>query len=180
MSEINLFQGCVRRPCLPHHHHPHQAALWLLAVQVFPRLLIIIRRIILTVSIRIIRIIGIICINTYQAPWKTTLDCLQDALKQLRILRKYSRLQAEFRSSPGKMKKIHLGKWMWNTQNSEYHIWKWKFSQSVKVKVEKKCTLKPLLPDPKSLQQLAMQMLFDVGFKDSTIFCSGSMQLVHF
>ena len=61
---------------------------------------------------------------------------------------------------------FHLGKWKWNT-----HLWKWKFPPlKVKVstceseifrlphvKVEKKCTLKPLLPDRSSLQQLPMQ-----------------------
>ena len=32
------------------------------------------------------------------------MDCLQDALNQLRILRKYSTHTAEFRLSPGKVK----------------------------------------------------------------------------
>ena len=80
--------------------------------------------------------------------------CPESTQNTQKILNTYNRIQTfTWESESGKL------------TCESFHLWKWKFPP-VKAKVEKKCTLKPLLPDQSSLQQLPMQNTLIFGFKD--------------
>ena len=93
-----------------------------------------------------------------QAPRETTLDCLQNALNRLGILRKYSRLQAEFTWE-------YESKFTWESGILRNALWNHCY------------LIQPHQAVPNANAPF-------VGFKDSTkwllIFCSGSMQLAFF